>query len=88
MGGRFYWRQEPRLRALLLASAAQRQGLLQLEASQEPVMELVVCVTSAVHNRRQRDLIRSTWGSEPLLKTHFGVVRLRAPGLLDQPLRL
>lgn len=43
-------------------------------------MELVACVTSAVRNRHQRDLIRSTWGSEPFLKTHFGLVRLRAPG--------
>ncbi|CAK9028252.1 3-galactosyltransferase 15) (Galactosyltransferase 1) [Durusdinium trenchii] len=77
---RLYWRQDPRVRALLLASAAQRQQLLQLSHSEDSssyVMELVVCIASAVGNRHLRDIIRQTWGSEPMLRTHFGLVRLR-----------
>eukprot|EP00913_Durusdinium_trenchii_P004006 g3710.t1 len=61
---RLYWRQDPRVRALLLASAAQRQQLLQLSHSEDTPWHL-------------RDIIRQTWGSEPMLRTHFGLVRLR-----------
>ncbi|CAE7258461.1 GALT1 [Symbiodinium natans] len=84
---RLYWRQDPRLRALLLASAAQRQQRLQPateDASDSPVMEVVVCVASAAQNRPARDIIRTTWGSEPYLRTGFGFVLIRVLFFLGQ----
>ncbi|CAE7546671.1 GALT1 [Symbiodinium sp. CCMP2592] len=84
---RLYWRQDPRLRALLLASAAQRQQRLQplgkVDAS-PPVMEIVICVASAAYNRAARDIIRTTWGSEKHLRTGFGIVLVRVLFFLGQ----
>ncbi|CAJ1377312.1 unnamed protein product [Effrenium voratum] len=81
---RLYWRQDPRLRALLLASAAQRQQMLQVQASSTHVMELVVCVASAVANRQRRDIIRQTWGSQRFLHTSFGPILLKVLFFLGQ----
>jgi len=88
-----YWRQDARTRALVAASDAhKRRGLessiAKVFAGVNPGAELssdvssyvadfVICVMSAVGNKRLRAVIRETWGHNGGLPTSFGMVRIR-----------